>query len=47
MASLTRRSSGDVDFLLKLTLGAVEETLEQATKLGTRPEARLISSQGI
>ena len=28
------------DFLLKLTLGAVEETLEQATELGTRPEAK-------
>ncbi|HJM62993.1 MAG: DUF1592 domain-containing protein [Roseibacillus sp.] len=28
------------DFLLKLTLGAVEETLAQATHLGARPEAR-------
>ncbi len=28
------------DFLLKLTLGAVEETLEQATELGPRPEAK-------
>ena len=27
------------DFLLKLTLGAVEETLAQATELGPRPEA--------
>jgi hypothetical protein len=28
------------DFLLKLTLGAVEETIEQATRLGPRPEAK-------